>query len=113
MAYKRRGAVPLSRSAGNPSIIQCGLRRCLLPYQVASSSIQPFGHNAVGGVGRFRYRTISVHTLSVHVFFGTSSFGTLNVDIDTVTCGALSRDVRGDVFVDVDSLSDRPAVINI
>jgi len=34
--------------------------------------------------------------------------------------GALSRglsyanlDVRGDVFVDVDSLSDRPAVINI
>ena len=44
---KRGGAVPLLRSAGNPSI-QCGLRRGLLPYQVASSSIQPFGHNSVG-----------------------------------------------------------------
>ena len=27
-----------------PCLIQCGLGRGLLPYQVASSSIQPFGH---------------------------------------------------------------------
>ena len=42
-----RGAVPLSLSAGN-RLIQCGLCGGLLPYQVASSSIQPFGHNSVG-----------------------------------------------------------------
>jgi len=29
-------------------LIQCGLCRGLLPYQVASSSIQPFGHNRHG-----------------------------------------------------------------
>jgi len=28
-----------------PGLIQCGLGRDLLPYQVASSSIQPFGYN--------------------------------------------------------------------
>ena len=28
-----------------PRLIQCGLDRGLLPYQVAFSSIQPFGHN--------------------------------------------------------------------
>jgi len=45
---KRGGvAMSLSRSAGNPSI-QCGLRRCLLPYQVVSLSIKQFGHNSVG-----------------------------------------------------------------
>ena len=42
------GAVPLSQSDGNPSNTICGLRGGLLPYQVASSSIQPFGHNSVG-----------------------------------------------------------------
>ena len=31
-----------------PRLIQCGLGRDLLPYQVASSSIQPFGHNRHG-----------------------------------------------------------------
>ena len=36
------------------------------------------------GVRRFRYMTVSVHTLSVR-FFGTASFGTLNVNIGTVT----------------------------
>ena len=41
--------MPLSRSAGNASnTVQCGLHGGLLPYQVASSSIQPFGHNSVG-----------------------------------------------------------------
>jgi len=40
---KEWGAVP--RGALGTRLIQCGLRRDLLPYQVASSSIQPFGHN--------------------------------------------------------------------
>jgi len=31
-----------------PRLTQCDLRRGLLPYQVASSSIQPFGHNRHG-----------------------------------------------------------------
>ena len=44
---KRGGAVPLSRELG-PRLVQCGLGRGLLPYQVASSSIQPFGHNKHG-----------------------------------------------------------------
>jgi len=37
---------PFSGELG-PSLIQCGLSRGLLPYQVqvSSSSIQPFGHN--------------------------------------------------------------------
>jgi len=39
--------VPLSRSAGT-CLTQCGLHGGLLPYQVASSSIQLFGHNSVG-----------------------------------------------------------------
>jgi len=37
--------VPLSRGELGPRLTQCGLGRGLLPYQVASSSIQPFGHN--------------------------------------------------------------------
>jgi len=32
------------RVALGTRLIQCGLRGGLLPYQVASSSIQPFGH---------------------------------------------------------------------
>ena len=31
-----------------PRLTQCGLGQGLLPYQVASSSIQPFGHNRHG-----------------------------------------------------------------
>jgi len=31
-----------------PRLTQCGLGRGLLPYQVASSSIRPFGHNRHG-----------------------------------------------------------------
>jgi len=31
-----------------PRLIQCGLGRGLHPYQVASSSIRPFGHNKCG-----------------------------------------------------------------
>jgi len=46
--------VPLSRELGH-RLIQRGLGRGLLPYQVASSSIQLLGHNRhgpkMGGVG--------------------------------------------------------------
>jgi len=46
---KRGGGVRYPfRGALGARLIQCGLRRGLLPYQVASSSIQPFGHNSVG-----------------------------------------------------------------
>jgi len=45
MGLKEGDAVRLSLSAGN---IQCDLRGGLLPYQVAFSSLQPFGHNSVG-----------------------------------------------------------------
>jgi len=45
---KRGGAaVPLSRELG-PRLVQCGMGRGLLPYQAASSSIQPFGYNRHG-----------------------------------------------------------------
>jgi len=33
------------RAELGPRLIQCGLGRALLSYQVASLSIQPFGHN--------------------------------------------------------------------
>ena len=42
------GAVQLSRSAGNPANTMWSARRSILPYQVASSSIQPFGNNSAG-----------------------------------------------------------------
>ena len=45
----KRGSccAPFSES-WNPVLIQCGLGRGLLLYQVESSSIQPFGHNRHG-----------------------------------------------------------------
>ena len=52
-------------------LIQCGLRRCLLPYQVASSSIQPFGHNTVGchsphrNISANYYLVVEMHTVTV------------------------------------------------
>jgi len=46
---KREGAaVPLSRGELGPHLTQCGLGQGLLPYQVASSSIQQFGHSRDG-----------------------------------------------------------------
>jgi len=36
------------RGVLGPRLIQCGLGRELLPYQVASSSIQSFGYNRHG-----------------------------------------------------------------
>ena len=45
---KREGVLCPFRGALGTRLIQCGLRGGLLLYQVASSSIQPFGHNSVG-----------------------------------------------------------------
>jgi len=46
---KRRGCcAPLAGKKLGPRLTQCGLGRRLLPYQVASSSIQPFGRNRHG-----------------------------------------------------------------
>jgi len=56
---KRRGRLlrPFREELGF-GLIQCGLGRGLLPYEVVSSSIQPFGHNRVepktGVLGPFR-----------------------------------------------------------
>ena len=36
------------RPTAGPCLIQCGLGQALLPYQVASSSIQPFGQKDMG-----------------------------------------------------------------
>jgi len=44
---KRGGAVPLSRSAGNPSNTMWPAPMST-SVPVASSSIQPFGHNSIG-----------------------------------------------------------------
>jgi len=69
---KRGGAVPLSRSAGNPCNTMWPAR-CLLPYQMASSSIQPFGQNSVGCHSPHRnisrptnyYLVVEMHTVTV------------------------------------------------
>ena len=54
---KRGGAVPLSRGGLGPRLTQRGMGHCLLPYQVASSSVQPFGHNRHGPkLGRTPFR---------------------------------------------------------
>ena len=46
---RKLGAVSLFwRGEMGPHLTQCGLGRCLYPYQVASWSIQPFGHNRHG-----------------------------------------------------------------
>ena len=48
MGLKWGGVLCPFRGALGTRLIQCGLRQGLRPYQVASSSIQPFGHNSVG-----------------------------------------------------------------
>jgi len=45
---RRWGLLRPFRAEMGPRLIQCGLGRGLLPYQVASSSIEPFGHNKHG-----------------------------------------------------------------
>ena len=59
------------RGALGTRLIQCGLRRGLLPYQVASSSIEPFGHNSVGyhsprgNISMNYYLVVEIHTVTV------------------------------------------------
>ena len=48
MGRKEGAAVRLSQGELGLRLTQCGLGRGLLPYEVASSSIQPFGHNRHG-----------------------------------------------------------------
>ena len=70
---KRGGVLCLFRGALGTRLIQCGLRRCLLPYQVASSFIQPFGHNSVGchsphmniSTNQAYYLVVKIHTVTV------------------------------------------------
>ena len=54
-------------------LIQCGLRRCLLPYQVASSSIQPFGHNSVGCQPPHRNISTNYYLLSCRNSYSNST----------------------------------------
>jgi len=49
---KKRGEVCPFRGELGPHPIQCGLGRGLLQYEVASSSIQPFGHIRHGDMGQ-------------------------------------------------------------
>jgi len=55
---KRWGLLCPFHAELGPRLIQCGLGRGLFPYQVASSSIQLFGHNGhwtkIGGLCPFR-----------------------------------------------------------
>jgi len=55
MGRKEEGAaVPLRGGELGPRLTQCGLGRGLLSYQVASSSIQPFGHSMGRKLGAHR-----------------------------------------------------------
>ena len=68
---KRVGVLCPFRGALGTRLIQCGLRQGLLPYQVASSSIQPFGHNSVGchsprrNISTNYYLVVEMHTVTV------------------------------------------------
>ena len=46
---RKDGAMCPFRGSWNPRLIQCGLGRGLLLYQLASSPIQPFGHKTGWG----------------------------------------------------------------
>jgi len=68
----KEGVLCPFRGALGTRLIQSGLRRGLLPYQVASSSIQPFGHNSVGchsphrNISMNYYLVVEMHTVTVH-----------------------------------------------
>ena len=70
---KRGGRVVPFRGALGTPLIQCGLCRGLLPYQVASSSIQPFGHNSVGcqslrrNISTNYYLVVEMHIVTVRL----------------------------------------------
>jgi len=67
----KEGVLRPFRGALRTRLMQCGLRRGLLPYQVASSSIQPFGHNSVGchwlrrNISTNYYLVLEMHTVTV------------------------------------------------
>jgi len=67
----KRGVLCPFRGPLGSRLIQCGLRQGLLLYQVASSSIQPFGHNSVGCHSTRRnmstnyYLVVEMHTVTV------------------------------------------------
>jgi len=69
---KEGGMLCPFRGALGTRLIQCGLCGGLLPYQVASSSIQPFGHNSVGchlprrNISTNYYFVVEMHTVTVH-----------------------------------------------
>ena len=68
---KREGVLCPFHGAQGTRLIQCGLRRCVLPYQVASSSIQPFGHNGIGchsphrNISTNYYLVVEMHSVTV------------------------------------------------
>ena len=70
MGLRGGGAVPLSPSAGNPSNTMWSVRRSILPYQMASSSIQPFDHDSVGchslrmNISTNYYFVVEMHTVT-------------------------------------------------
>jgi len=67
----KEGVLCPFRGVLGTSLIQCGLRRGLLTYQVASSSIQPFDHNSVGchsprrNISTNYYLVVEMHTITV------------------------------------------------
>jgi len=67
----KEGVLCPFRGALGTRLIQCGMRRGLLPYQVASSSIQPFGHNSIGchlsrrNISTNYYLVVEMHTVTV------------------------------------------------
>ena len=72
---KRGGGVLCPfRGALGTRLIQCGLCRDLLPYQVVSSSIQPFGHNSVGchsphrNISTNYYLVVEMRTVTVRSY---------------------------------------------
>jgi len=70
MGLKEGVLCPFHKALGT-RLIQCGLLQGLLPYQVASPSIQPFGHNSVGCHSQHRnistnyYLVVEMHTVTV------------------------------------------------
>ena len=67
----KEGVLCCFRGALGTRLIHCGLRGSLLPYQVASSSIQPFGHNSVGchslhrNISTNYYFVVEMHTVTL------------------------------------------------
>ena len=71
---KREGVLCPSHGALGTRVIQCGLHRGLLPYQVTSSSIEPFGQNSAGchsprrNVSTNYYLVVEMHTVTVRSY---------------------------------------------